>query len=115
MSALPVNGSSHPTKDEAAERLARLHFVIDPGIVRIVRVVSPANEANPMEPIKLLEVNAHTIPSGILPVHFGAHAPSGVPFPTVVMEVHPSEWELIEAGEMKLPHGWVLAPAPFDR
>ncbi len=44
-----------PSKDDVARDLIRWHFLVDPEIKAIYRVVSP-NEAAEGEPIKLLEV-----------------------------------------------------------
>lgn len=105
-----------PTKDEIAEKLAMAHFQSDPGIVKIVRLrVNEEQEARAHEPIKLLEVDENTVPSGIQPVYFGPNAASGILFPSVVIDVTPAEFDRIVSGELKLPDGWRQAdewPAP---
>ena len=58
-----------PEKDEVALLLAAAHREAEPGIVRIVRLLS-AREAEAREPVKLLEVNPATSPSGVLPIAF---------------------------------------------
>ncbi len=94
------------SKDAVARLLAESHYRVDPAIERIVRLVSPLEEDSPSEPIKLLEVNQDTSMSGILPVYFGAHADSGISFPSIIVEVRPEEFARIEGGELALPHGW---------
>ena len=60
------------------------------------------------EPIKLLEVNADTVASGIMPLHFGAAPASGIPYPSIIIEVTPDEFDKIQSNEMKLPEGWTI-------
>ena len=50
-------------KDEVAEKLIEWHFNVDPYTAEIYRFLS-TDEDNPMEPIKLLEVNSATLPTG---------------------------------------------------
>lgn len=92
------------SKDSIALNLAKSHRNIEPSINRIVRLVTDA-ENDEREPIKLLEVNPATSPSGIFPIAFGAHPPE-VPYPSVVVEVTEEEFQLIEAGKLTLPFGW---------
>jgi hypothetical protein len=100
-----------PPKDDVARLLAQAHFSVEPGVLRIFRVVSDAaRENDPREPIKLLEVNSDTVPAGILPVYFGPHNASGILYPSVVIEVTPEEYEAISHGRLTLPNGWVLGP-----
>ena len=63
-----------PEKNEIALRLAEAHRTMEPAINRIVRLVA-AGEDESREPVKLLEVNPGTSPSGILPIAFGADPP----------------------------------------
>jgi len=62
-------------------------------------------EALPTEPVKLLEVNARSIPTGIQGVYFGPDPSAGILFPSIVYEVTPGEFERIERGELPLPAG----------
>lgn len=95
-----------PDKGEIARSLADAHRKIEPGINRIVRVVAD-REQDATEPVKLLEVNPETSPSGIVPIAFGADPPQ-IPFPSVVIEVTEGEFEKIRAGSLALPDGWRL-------
>lgn len=94
-------------KDEVAKLLAEAHRAQEPSISRIIRLVSD-REDDAREPVKLLEVNPATSPSGILPIAFTADPPS-VPYPSVVVEVTEREFEQITAGALALPAGWRLA------
>ena len=94
-------------KDAAAEELARAHFAVDPEIERIVRIVTP-NEADPQEPVRLLEVSPNTIPEGIVPVGFGPGAIPGTGYTAAIVEVTPIEAQQVEQGALSLPNGWRL-------
>ena len=93
-------------KERIAKVLAHAHHEAEPRISRIVRLVADA-EQDGNEPIKLLEVNPDTPPSGIFPIVFGA-APPEIPFPSVIVEVTEHEFEEISSGVMPLPDGWKL-------
>jgi hypothetical protein len=93
-------------KDEVARVLAVAHREMDPAINRIIRLVVD-REDEVREPVKLLEVNPATSPSGILPIAFGADPPE-IPFPSVVVEVTEAEYDQIATGELPLPEGWRL-------
>jgi hypothetical protein len=92
-------------KNEVARRLADAHRQVEPSIVSIVRIESPSEESA-AEPVKLLEVNRDTPPAGIVPVAFG---PDGqVPFASIVVEVTPEEFEMLQHHQLELPSGWRL-------
>ncbi len=94
-------------KAEMARNLANRHYEIETDLTRIFRYSGTAElEANPAEPVKLLEENAATIPTGVLPLQFGPVPTSGFNFPSVIIEVTPEEFRRIESHELKLPEGW---------
>jgi hypothetical protein len=95
-------------REEAAMRLAQRHYHLDPAITEIRTITSGAISSGVPEPIKLLEVNANTIASGIMPLRFDAVPASGIPFSSVIIEVTPDEYEQIKRNELKLPDGWSL-------
>jgi hypothetical protein len=105
-------------KDEAARKLAETHYRIEAGITQIFRITQKAEvEVVPAEPIKLLEVNQNTVPSGVMPLGFDAAPASGIPFPSVIVEVTPDEFEKIKRHELPLPEGWTLGellPKPAE-
>lgn len=106
--------ASEADKSDAAQSMAHAHFLIDPAIEKIVRLIDPTKEDTPLEPIKLLEVNTETIKAGIQPIRFAADPANGVPFSVVVIEIRPEEYALIKSGGLNLPHGWRLA-ASYSR
>ena len=104
---------SMPEKDEVARLLADAHRALEPAISLIIRLITD-REGDVREPVKLLEVNPATSPSGILPIAFTADPPQ-VPYPSVVVEVTELEYEQIRKGTLPLPPGWrigeILYPA----
>ena len=97
-------------KDEVAKKLAYKHYDIEPGITRIFKLRDkPEFELMPSAPIKLLEINNDTAPTGIMPLHFGPMPGSGIPFSSVIVEVTPDEFERITLQKLKLPEGWTIA------
>jgi hypothetical protein len=93
-------------KDTIALELANAHRNMEPTINRIVRLITES-ESDESEPVKLLEVNPATSPSGIFPIAFAADPPT-IPYPSVVIEVTEEEFELISTGKLALPFGWHL-------
>jgi len=94
---------------EAAEALARKHYEIETGLTQIFRIADTAGAAVIRgAPIKLLEVNANTPESGIMPLHFGPAPASGIPYASVIIEVSPGEFQKIRSNELKLPDGWSI-------
>jgi hypothetical protein len=103
-----------PTKDEAARELARKHYQIETGMTQIFRITGPADvEFRPTEPIKLLEVNENTVPSGVVPIQFGPSPAAGLNYSSIIVEVTPDEFQRIRNQQLKLPHGWEVGdPIP---
>jgi hypothetical protein len=94
-------------KARVAKELANKHYQVEPGLTRVIRFSGPADvEAVPAEPIKLLEVNLNTVPSGVLPLRFGPSIANGITFPSIIVEVTPEEFEQIKAKKLSLPPGW---------
>lgn len=99
--------SHHQRRDEAARRLALMHYEIEPGMFKIfrIRTEEPAEEKHE-EPIKLLEVNEATVPTGILPLKFGPLPEDGIDYPSIIVEVTPAEYEALRQGRLQLPGHW---------
>jgi hypothetical protein len=93
------------TKADVARSLAKHHFQIEDGLLRVRIISTGANDAD--EPIKLLEVNANTFPTGsIEPISFAPTAE--VPFVTEIAEISPDEYAQLMRGQLILPRGWTL-------
>jgi hypothetical protein len=87
-------------KLEAAREMARAHAEIDPDVKQIFLLESP-DEGDPEEPIKLLEVVEGAFEGGIEPVSFAPNPGRGVPYPSVIVEVSPHEFEAMDKTEVQ--------------
>ena len=98
------------TKEEAVQRLADFHFFLEHGMKEIYRIrrLQPEGESSPDEPIKLLEVNEFTVPTGVMPLGFRSRPDRGIDYPFIIVDVTPAEFEKIRSRELKLPDGWVV-------
>lgn len=100
---VPMGQESPPASPEVvAGRLASGHVEIEPAIEQIYWIKGGEGDRE----IRLLEVNPNTVPTGVVPVHFGSHPPSGITYPSVVVEVTPTEFGEIRTGVKPLPPGW---------
>jgi hypothetical protein len=93
-----------PDKNNVALSLAEAHRLDFPAIRRIVRVIG-TDESSVHEPVKLLEVNQETSPSGIVPITLGPYPPK-YPYPSIIIEVTEEEYQRICSGDLELPDGW---------
>jgi hypothetical protein len=97
------------SREAVARRLAEAHYAIEPGITHIVRLLAaPAQESDPKEPVKLLEVNENTTAEGVRPVFFGPHPDGGIFCSSVIVEVTPEEYDRIRRDPSLLPNNWRL-------
>ena len=104
-----VDGAIVTKREAVARGLANKHFEIESGLTDVYWITSASEaESSPSEPIKLLEVNRDTIESGVMPLHFGPAPASGIPYPSIIIEVTPNEFEKIQSHQLKLPHGWEI-------
>jgi hypothetical protein len=94
-------------RQAATRKLAQAHFLVEEGLINVFRLVSQTE--TDAEPIKLLEVNRDTVPTGVMPLAFDAAPERGVPYPSVIVEVTPDEYEQIRSATLRLPNGWRIA------
>jgi hypothetical protein len=94
------------TKDDVAKELITYHFHVEPELMAVYRFKSNDEEASD-EPIKLLEVNDATIPSGSIDPFIFAST-KDVPYKTVIAEVTTSEFEMLRGDKSCWPEGWDL-------
>jgi hypothetical protein len=99
-------------KEALARLLAEAHRQEQATITQIFRLRGP-REGEDSEPIKLLEVNPATSPSGIWPIAFTPDPPE-IPVGSVVVEVTPGEYEDIRAHRLALPNGWTVGEALYS-
>lgn len=96
-------------KDAAARRLIQWHFRVEPELREVYRIVVD-NEGSQEEPIRLLEVNAATVPTGSVEA-FTFSPTEEIPFRTVIAEITPEELEVLLSNPEALPKGWSLSRA----
>ena len=89
-----------------ATELAHRHFDLVQGVEQIFLLKKTGTESSSTEPIKLLEVNRETVACGIMPVYFGPSRE--VPYPLVVLDVTPREFNRLRKGKLTLPDGWKI-------
>jgi hypothetical protein len=103
-----------PRKDDVAADLIRAHFALEPFLTEVWRIVGDS-ESVPDEPIKLLEVNAATVVTGSV-IPFAFTPTQDVPYSTIIAEVTPSQFDLLQREPWRLPEGWRFERAQrFER
>jgi hypothetical protein len=96
-------------KEVSARKLAQAQFFYEPGIQRIFEIDGNTDvEARRGGKIKLLIINENTIPGGVIPLGFGPLPDRGIPYPYVIVEITPEEFELVKEGTLRLPDGWEI-------
>lgn len=103
---MPIAAAGNERWSQAYD-LALRRYEIETGLKTVFyyRGDGPVDDGDE-EPIRLLEVNENTIPSGIMPIQFAPSPEIGIAFPTAIIEVTPEEFEKIERQELALPAGW---------
>lgn len=87
-------------KLETARKLAQAHFELEPSLKHI-HLIFPFDSKDPDDPIKLLEVVEGTIERGVEPIGFTADPARGIEYPSIVVEVSPSEYRtLLQDGRL---------------
>lgn len=100
---------------KAATVVASKHYAVESGMEEIVLYSADHGvERVEREPLKLLEVNANTISSGVMPLHFGPAPEFGFDYPSVIIEVTPEEYDQIRSHRLRLPAGWDI-PFPLPK
>jgi hypothetical protein len=94
-------------KLETAKILARAHSEVEPNL-KGVYLIEPADDQNPDDPIKLLEVVEGTIERGIEPIAFTADPSHGIEYPSVIVEISPTEYEAIRRDGKLGYDGWTV-------
>lgn len=94
------------SKLETARILAKAHSEVEPHLKRIY-LIEPVDDQNPDDPIKPLEVVEGTIERGIEPIAFSADPARGIEYPSVIVEISPTEYEGIRDGKLGYD-GWTV-------
>ncbi len=97
------------SRHAAARLLIDWHFEVEPEL-REVYLIDPDDESSTDEPIRLLEVNNATFPTGTIEA-FVFSPTDEIPFMTAIAEITPEELEFFVNHPEALPEGWDLSQA----
>jgi hypothetical protein len=87
---------------ETAEELVVSHREVEPNLRRVFFYRDPDGRE-----VRLVEiVDGSPSVEDVLPFRFAPDEAHGVPFPVVIVELSPDEFERVERGELPLPAGW---------
>ena len=87
---------------EVAKELAEAHRMEDPQTEKVFL-------AEASDEVRLVEVSRAVSPAEggkVLPFRFARRPDLEVPYDSVVVLLHPDEWEAMRAGRLSLPPGW---------
>jgi hypothetical protein len=91
------------TVRESALELVPAHREAEPNLLRVVFYPDPHERV-----VRLLEVIEGSPHAGeALPCRFARDESGVVPYPVIVVELSPAEFEQLEEGKLALPEGWV--------
>jgi len=103
------------TKLETARSLADAHSQAEPSLKRVC-LLAPINEHDPNDPIKLLEVVEGTIERGIEPVAFTADPTHGIEYPSMIIEISPSEYDALRGRKIRVGNqDWTISEELVSR
>ena len=90
-----------PVRETALE-LVQAHREVEPNLLRVVFYPDPQDRE-----VRLVEVVEGSPSAGeALPFRFARDEAGGVPYPVVIVELSPAEFEQLERGHLRLPEGW---------
>lgn len=93
---------NHNNRESIVEKLIHDHFELDESLEKVIWVNS---ETAPE--IRLIQITADTLPTGdVLSFYF---PPSKeIPYPLLIAQVTPKEWQKVLQDEIPLPEAWSL-------
>jgi hypothetical protein len=87
---------------ETALELVQSHREVEPNLKRVI--FYPDAEGRE---VRLVEVVDGSPSAGeVLPFRFAPDVTDGVPYPVVIVELSPAEFQQLEQGQLHLPDGW---------
>jgi hypothetical protein len=90
-----------PVRETALE-LVQSHREVEPNLRRVIFYPDPEERE-----VRLVEVVEGSPSAGeVLPFRFAPDVTQGVPYPVVIVELSPAEFEQLEQGHLHLPDGW---------
>jgi len=88
--------------ESAVKKLIHEHFELDESLEKVIWFESETTPA-----IRLLEINPDTFATGVVQSFY--FPPSDeVPYPLIIAEVTPDEWQRVLQSKIPLPEGWTL-------
>lgn len=101
------------TKLKYARKLSNIHRRVEDTISGVAYITS-ASEADPKEPIKVMEINSATSAAGFFPIMFGPT--ERIPFTTTLIELTPKEARAVEKGTLEdWPKDWEIGKWLYKR
>ena len=96
------------TRDNTAQILAKAHYGIEPNMKHIF-LLEALGEKTPDTPIALLEVVDGALECGVEPIAFAPDPANRIDYPSIVIEVSPSEYKEIQDSDENLKsRGWIV-------
>ncbi len=93
---------NHQNLESVVERIVHEHFALEENLEKVIWIRSRSAAE-----ICLLEVNSDTFATGMVQSFY--FPPSDeIPYPLILAEVTPEEWQKILRNEIELPEGWSL-------
>ena len=90
-----------PVRETALE-LVQSHREVEPNLRRVIFYPDPEERE-----VRLVEVVEGSPSAGeVLAFRFAPDVTEGVPYPVVIVELSPAEFEQLEQGHLHLPDGW---------
>jgi hypothetical protein len=94
--------SQNHNLESVVEKLIHEHFELDESLEEVIWFKSDVTPK-----IRLLEINPDTFATGVVQ-SFSFPPSDEVPYPLVIAEVTPEEWQKVLRKEISLPEGWRL-------
>ena len=93
---------NHQNIESVVEKIVHEHFALDENLEKVIWIRSRATPE-----ICLLEINPDTFATGMVQSFY--FPPSDeIPYPLILAEVTPDEWQKVRRHEIELPEGWSL-------
>jgi hypothetical protein len=93
---------NHQNLESVVERIVHEHFELEENLEKVIWIRSRTAPE-----ICLLEVNSDTFATGMVQSFYFPPSEE-IPYPLILAEVTPEEWQKILYNEIELPEGWSL-------
>jgi hypothetical protein len=93
---------NHQNLESVVEKIVHEHFELEENLEKVIWIRSRATPE-----ICLLEINSDTFATGMVQSFYFPPSEE-IPYPLILAEVTPEEWQKILRDEIELPEGWSL-------